>query len=61
MKPTENLNVDEVLPIISPNKLKKLFPAITDSTESFAAGPRAHKNVTSTCKKRLRFCIIALI
>jgi len=53
MKPTENLNVDEVLPIISPIKLKKIMPASRESLSTVEKGRSEIKDILNSKDDRL--------
>jgi len=53
MKPTENLNVDEVLPIISPIKLKKIIPASSKSLSTVKKGRSEIKDILNSKDDRL--------
>ena len=53
MKPTENLNVDEVLPIISPIKLKKILPASSESLSTVKKGRSEIKDILNSKDDRL--------
>ena len=53
MKTTENLNVDEVLPIISPINLKKIMPASSESLSTVKKGRSEIKDILNSKDDRL--------
>ena len=53
MKPTENLNVVEVLPIISPKELKKIIPLTSESLNTVEKARNEIKKILAAQDKRL--------